>query len=498
METVAKKKRRTLTARGRAVLLLLALLALAALVLLERQLAQAPDADAVRPVINTSRSLFEYPLEDVTALTVQRLDEAPWTVHLDPESRLFVLDGENGFTLTENETNALRDAAHSMTCESVLADTPEEYADHLADFGLDDPERIAHISFSDGNTITLRVGDPIAGNATWYYATIDDDPCLYALGSGFVDALFVSEESLWEVTQPVIHKARIDRITLRQEDELRAEWTLLSDIAADDALDRWQITAPFSYPAAADSMSTLLQNASNLRLGAYVGPATAENLARYGFDVPRMTIDIHMAAGTIGTTNMDGAFTTEDWPESTVCFTIGGTRNDMVDYVRYEDGIYVSSHFTMGVFLSIDPRDSMNRYPVLTALGNLSSLTIEKNGEVTVYALTRTEQVAENNELLYDESGQIVYDTTVTRNGEAFDYAAFETAYNQLIKVSVSGVLPDGHTADTPHTIYTFTDVDGTMHTVSLHTYGVLHDAVAVDGHQAFYISKGAFATILE
>jgi len=97
-----------------------------------------------------------------------------------------------------------------------------------------------------------------------------------------------------------------------------------------------------------------------------------------------------------------------------------------------------------------------------------------------------------------DESGQIAYDTTVTRNGEAFDYAAFETAYNQLIKVSVSGVLPDGHTADTPHTIYTFTDVDGTMHTVSLHTYGVLHDAVAVDGHQAFYISKGAFATILE
>ncbi len=500
METVAKKKRRAITARGRLLILLLAVAAVVGLVLLERCLTQEPDAGAIPAAASTSRSLFSYAPEDVTAITVQRLEEAPWTVDLDPESGLFVLAGENGFTLTENETAALRDAAHTMICEAVLADDPAEYADHLADFGLDDPDRIASITFSDGRTLTLRVGNPTAGNAAWYYTTMDGDDCLYALGQGFVDALFVSEESLWEVTQPVIHRARIDRITLLQGDgSIHAEWTLLADITASDALDRWQITSPFSYPASSDSMSTLLKNTANLRLGAYVGPATPENLTLYGFDAPRMTIEIHMAAGTIGTTNMDGAFTTEDWPENTVRLTIGGQRSDMVDYVRYEDGIYVSSHFTMGVFLSIDPRDSMNRYPVMTALGNLAALTIEKNGETTHYALTRNEQVAENNELIYDETGSLVYDVTVTRNGEAYDYAAFEAAYEQLITISVTGVIPDGDAADNaPHTIYTFTDVDGTVHTVALHSYGVLHDAIAVDGHQAFYISKGAFTTDLE
>lgn len=498
METVVKKKRRA-GRPGRLLLLLSAVLVLAAVLSLRQQLAQEP-ADHTPRAVSTSRAIFAYEAEDVTAITVQRLDEAPWTVMLDEESGRFVLQGENSFTLSEAETDELRDAAHAMICEEVLAEDTADYADHLADFGLADPDRIASITFRDGTVITLRVGAQAAHNSAWYYAAIDGDDCLYALGTGFVDALFVSEESLWEVTQPTLHKARIDRITLRGSDgSIQTEWVLQADIADSDALDRWQITAPFSYPAAADSMTTLLANAANLRLGAYVAPATPENLALYGFDAPRMTIELHMAAGTIGTTNMDGAFTTEDWPEGAVTFVIGGERSDMVDYVCYEGNIYVSSHFTMGVFLNIDPRDSMNRYPVLTALGNLASLTIEDNGVTTVYALTRTEQVAENNDLVYDEEGNLVYDVTVTRNGEAFDYAAFEAAYEKLITVSVTGVLPEGDTAaDAPHTVYTFTDVDGTVHTVALHSYGVLHDAVAVDGHQAFYISKGGFKFNLE
>ena len=33
---------------------------------------------------------------------------------------------------------------------------------------------------------------------------------------------------------------------------------------------------------------------------------------------------------------------------------------------------------------------------------------------------------------------------------------------------------------------------------IGLTSYGVLHDAVSVDGHQAFYITKGAFSLGME
>lgn len=494
MEPVAKRKRRSFGPRSRLLLLLSAALVLTALALLLLHLSKEPHAAAPQPA-STARTLFSHAPEDVKAITVQRPNEAPWAVTEDEASRLFVLTGEDSYTLSEQETAKLRDAAHDMTCEAVLAQNRAEYAGHLADFGLDAPGRVASITFSDGSTVTLRVGSATAHNAAWYYTTIDGDDCLYALGTGFVDALFVSRESLVDVVQPVLHRARIDRITLTRGDgSIQAEWTLQGSIEAGDASDRWRITQPFAYPADAQSMSSILTNAANLRLGAYVAPATPDNLTRYGFDTPRMTIEIHMAPGTIGTTDMDGAFTAEDWPESTCTFVIGGQRSDMVDYVLHENSIYVSSHFTMGVFLSVDPRSSMSRYPVLTALGNLAQLTIDAPEGSTAYVLTRTERIAENNDLVYDADGRIVYDMSVTRNGEACSFEAFEAAYDRLITVSVSGVLPEDSVVDeAPHTVYTFTDVDGTVHTVALHTCGVLHDAVSVDGHLAFYLVKGEF-----
>lgn len=500
MEPVARKTRRTGGKHARIALLILlaAVLALTlALIQLTRQEPQnaVSDAPAADQVL-----LFAYPPEDVLSVDVRIEDEPRWQVVQDAETGLFVLQGDDGFMLSQTMTSLIQEGARTLTCESILSENPSEYAEHLADFGLDTPSRIASITFRDGRVITVRIGDRAPHTNAWYYMTIDGDDRLYALSTGMVNALSLSRESLREVTQPVIHKTRIDRITLTDASGTPvAQWALQGSIEASDALDRWQITQPYVYPASAQSISALLQNAANLRLGAYVAPATAENLTSYGFDEPRMTIDIHMAEGTIGTTNAEGVFTTEDWPESAVTLVIGGARSDLVDYVLFGDSIYVSSHFTVGVFLNADVRSSMNRYPVLTALGNLSSLLIMQDGQSTEYVITRTERVEPNNELATDEYGSIIYDFTITCNGSPVSYTAFEAAYEQLITVSVSGLLSESDVWDPiPHTTMTFTDTDGTVHTVSLHDCGLLHDAVSVNGHTVFYIGKGELLRSLQ
>ena len=499
MQPVEKKKRHIPARRERLILLALCTAALVAVLLLTWRLSQ-PAPVEITSGGSLVETVYAHAAEDVVSMTIHRSGEPAWTLETDPETGRFRLTGEDGYLLTETKTRQMQQAAAVITAEQVISADPAEYAGHLTEYGLEPPDCTAVITFADGTVRTLHIGSRAAHTSAWYYMTLEGDDRLFALSTGMVEALFVSRESLHEVTQPTLHKVRIDRLTLRHGDgSIRAEWTLPCAIDETDAAERWRITAPFSYPADPDAVSSLLTNAANLRLGAYVAPATPENLTHYGFDTPRQIIEIHMAEGAIGTTGWDGTYTVTDWPESTVTFVIGGARSDMVDYVLCGDAICVSSHFTMGVFMDVDPADSMNRYPVLVALGNLASLTIEQGGTTTTYALTRTEQVAPNNDLVYGEDGSLLWETTVTRNGEPCDFAAFEAAYTQLASVSVAGSIPAGDTVDAePHTVYTFTDVDGSVHTVALTSYGVLHDAVSVDGHQAFYIEKNRFQLGLE
>lgn len=484
----APEKRRLLLLAG--ALILLAVIAAAAVLMRQEEASDWPDP------VPTGQTLFAYAPAQVSSITIRRREEAPWT--LTQANGQLALDGDTAFPLSDAAAAALLDAACNLPCEAVLTEDPAEYSDHLADFGLDSPRYEAVITYTDGVTAHLAIGNPGAENNAWYYMTLRDDPRLFSFSRGMVEALFVSRDSLRETVSPQIHKARIDRITLTGPDSV-IEWQLQGKITDPDAIDKWFITQPYSYPADAEAMSRLLSNLANLRLGAYVCPATEDNLTALGFDTPRLSIELHMAAGAIGVTNAEGAVDVTDYPASTVAFVIGGQQNDLVDYVRFGDAIYVSSHFTIGLFIDYDEAATMSRYPVLTALGNLASLTIETSDAATTYVLTRTEQVAANNELLLDENGSPVYDVALTCNGQPASYEAFRIAYEALMLTTVSGALPeDAELTAQPHTVFTFTDVDNTVHTVALADFDALHDAVIVDGHAAFYLIKGGFQLKLD
>lgn len=497
----ARRFRRIPQEKRRILLLFFALMMLAATIA-ALTLTPAPEAE-ITESLNTSVVLYEYGYSELGSVTIRRGSEAPWTAVYSGgdgvDDQAVTILGEDGFTLTGEDSIDFLLGAVCLVAEEVLTDDPAEYADHLADFGLDDPEYEARIVYTDGTDITLRVGDQ-GPEGTWHYLLINGDDRLFAFSNGSVESLFVNRETLRKVEQPTLHKARINQITLTGPDGVEAQWTLTGLITDADAIDKWQITAPFAYPADSTAMTSLLSNIANLRLGAYICPATPEALTQYGFDAPRLTIDIHMAPGTIATTNAEGMAETADWPESTVTFVIGGARNDMVDYVLCGDSIYISSHFTMGMFIGYDVRATMSRYPIMTALGNLASLTIINPTATYEYVLTRTERVAENNELVTDANGNVVYDVTVTDNGEPYDYTAFAATYNAWTQATVSGALPeDWQPTETPQYKYIFTDVDGTVHTLELTTFDALHDAVIIDGHHAFYLIKGGlFATLPE
>ena len=492
MHQVQKKKRRTLR-HGRALMLAAAVMLLlacgAAYVLLSRP--STVDLSGIDSP-QEGGTLYEYEAGDVQRIAVTLRSGESWAA-LHKEDGSLSLEGDGGFLVEPEIAEDLLAAASVVAYSEILTDDPAEYADRLAEFGLDTPRATVEITYADSVECVLRIGDPCeVENNSFYYMTVDGDQRLFGLDRGTAMDLIQQRGALYDVTQPTLHKARMDRITFARgaEGEVWAQWTLRGDIGG-DAIDRWMLTAPALYPADGESMDKLLDNLSNIRLGAYVGEATEENLQACGFDNPRLILTLHQAAGSIGTTNEDGAVSAVDWPEDEFTLIVGGARNDSVDYVRVEDKIYVTSHYSLQVFMETEPASTVSRYTVPVALGNLTRLSIATDGTTDEYVLTRQEQVAENNELVTDEDGNVVYDTRCTLNGEEISYSAFEAAYNDLLLVTVSGQLPAGWEAqEAPHTVFTF-EGGGERHTVELTRFDALHDAVVIDGYAMFYLIQG-------
>lgn len=493
MERIRRKERRA-RPRGRWPLLVLACVALIAAAGGAWWNARNQEMPVRTP--DTAEILMEHAAEEVSRIAVTlRLGEG-WSA-VQPSPGCLALEDDPDFPVDARRAASILEAARMVSCEAVLTDDPELYAGHLSDFGLEHPRLVAQLAYTDGSEVTLRVGDAVAGEGvSWYYMTVDGDDRLFAVDQGTIDDLTVDRARLYPVEQPTLHQARFDRMELLGPGgAVIGAWALEGDIGNADAGDRWRLTEPVAYPADAQAMAGLKNNLANLRLGAYVGPATEENLRRYGFDEPRLTIAIHQAAGSIGGVNEEGTYTVTDWPEDTFTLTVGGAKNEDVDYVRYEDGIYISSHYLLQVFMTLDALDTLNRYVVPTALGNLASLTIEQGEETTEYVLTRRERVTANNELETDAEGAPVYDVTVERNGQEMTYAALEAMYNRLITVTVSGRLPAGWTTDEPpHTRLIFHDVSGDSHVVALTAFDALHDAVFLDGEAVFYLIHGGLS----
>lgn len=492
MLEVKKKQRRSLP-RGRLWLLLCALalaLCVGAGILL-----MPPGETTQEPDHDTSGVLAEHGAEQVRRLAISLRGGDSWAAMQSAEGTL-TLEDDPDYAVSAAKAAALLEAAGRVSYQAVLAEEPADYAGRLADFGLEDPRVLLDVAYADGSRWVVRVGDQFTlDDGMAYYMLVEGDDRLFALDKGSAEELMVERALLHPVTQPTLHKARFDRITLADgQGNVLADWMLRGAIGG-NALDRWLLTAPVRYPVDGEAMDALQDNLLNLRLGAYVGAATPENLSEYGFDQPRLVLTVHQAAGAIGTTGADGVYAVTDWPEDTFTLTIGGAKSDVVDYVRVGEEIYLTSHFTLEVFLDMDPASTLSRYIVPVALGNLKSLTIRTAEGEQAYEIIRTERVAENNELLTDSQGRVLYDVTCTLNGMEIGYASFESAYNELLKATVSGNLPEGWSAEEePHTTYVFEAVTGERYTLELTRFDAMHDAVLLDGCGLFYLIRDGLA----
>ncbi|MBR4082460.1 MAG: DUF4340 domain-containing protein [Clostridia bacterium] len=497
MQGVERKTSRT-PRLARWMYLALALMLLAgaagAYLLLAREEPQPAMTDAI-----TYGELFVHEEKDVQRVALTLRSGESWAMARQADGT-FLLEGERDWRVSDAKAAQLLRLTAVISYDDVLTEDAAAYAEHMADFGLVQP-LVVTVDYADGQQVTMRIGASSGmTDETWYYMTVDGDPRLFAVDKGTAEGLSVERALLHPVTQPTLHKSRMAEITFYgSAGDVLAAWTLQGAITDSDAAGSWMMTAPYRYPVDAEAMDALRSNLANIRLGAYEGQATPDNLTRCGLDDPQFVLTVRQAAGTTNVTGADGSISPVDWPESTFTLSVGGAKNDNVYYVQVEDSIYLTSRFSMATFMDMEPLTTISRYPVMVASTQLDSFTVETAAGTEDYRITREPRVAENNALLTDEEGNTVYDVTCTRNGESVPWDAFEAAYLRLETVRVSGILPDGWQVVEPaHTIFTLRTTAGTEHTIALAPFDALHDAVIVDGCALFYLIRGGMSFGME
>ncbi len=444
------------------------------------------EAEPVPERTKTGGSLVSRDPSEIARMTIRVRGREAWTAERDAEGRL-ILSGAEGWTVDPALGERIEDALANLVFEDILTENPEEYRDHLEDFGLSDPALTARVLYTDGTEITLRIGDSSGlADQNFRFMTVEGDDRLYALAGSFLEDLQVEQELLHPVEQPEIQTGRLDRITvLDGEGRKTKEWLLQGKITDADAPASWLVSLPVSYPADQDAVSSLKKNVGNLRMGLYVAEATEENLAAYGLDRPQTVLEIHLAAGTTGQVTEDGVYGAVDRAEETLRFCFGNSRNEMTDYVLFGETSYTMNHFTAAAVTELDPADTLARYPVTVPLETLGGLTVERaDGTKDEYRLSTVSLPPEQ-----EGEGERTA-VTCTKNGQEADYEAFAAVYQRWQVVTVSGSLPEGWQKQETEVRMTFTALSGKTHVLELSPYDALHDAVTLDGSTLFYLVK--------
>lgn len=369
-----------------------------------------------------------------------------------------------------------------LYASQTLTDDPDAYRHHLDDFGLADPAALLEVEYSDGERLSIWVGDE-APDTGQRYMLISEDHRLYLCQSQMADAFVFDYRLFLAVDQPRPSSERIDRVTVYDAAggmcfEYRAADAreISGGAEADDA--RFNLLHPVCYPVDAEAFKPVLTALDNFVLGPRQAEDTPENRMALGFGVTEYVLSVHETAGFERALSPDGAVTRETRGERTLVIEVGAVTGDISRYVAVGGYIYKINNFQLSFVYGLDPYSTLLRKPFDIPVEDVRAF---EHGQDRYTLLRETQQYAP------DEGFPVM---KVYKNGVPDDGEAFDARFRSLADVTVSGRLPEDFVPDGVTDKYVITAGSETRE-VTLAEYDSLHDAVGINGIYVFYIIKG-------
>ena len=139
-----------------------AVIILVAMLLILMNLPSSDGGGASSTASSTSISLNTKTADDVSKVEVKN-DSDSYTVEMKSEDS-YSVEGLDGFDLNKTSISALKSDSAGVAATQLV----EEQAEDLSIYGLDSPKAEATITYKDGETLSLAVGNEAAGDAGTY------------------------------------------------------------------------------------------------------------------------------------------------------------------------------------------------------------------------------------------------------------------------------------------------------------------------------------------
>lgn len=414
---------------------------------------------------------------ETLTINYERDENGKLSYHVEPEATFF-----------EYNTSKFRSMMFTMTSLNAVK-IVSEHPENLADYGLDEPQFRMQMSFEDGHSVTLYVGDPTPVDR-YYYAKTDASDTVYVIGNYITSLLMRSEleyrniATFPQYTEDDIY-SNINWLRVTKRDGTVVEVVLDTDFSMEGnkASSSYMLLSPVVSSCTDELVqSKLLDVAATITFGSILQDITPAELADYGFENP-------------------GRFEISDVEGNTLDLVVGGSLSTGLDYVimgeqydAYLAGevdvltLLSYSHDAFGV-LDIDYTTLLNRAIWIQNIHEVKTIIYDMAG--TVYTMEMDE---------YDDvtgSGVEVVRTVGTINGKSITETNTKRLYSRTLNLREVGEVPaDAQLGDVSYTI-TLVLKDGSTRKLEMLKLNERQYACRVDGVTEFYIYRSNIETLI-
>ena len=427
-----------------------------------------------RPTEEPPAPAFDWSAEDPDRVTLlQTSRDAILRIEVETREETLVIerrdDGSfrpqyaHDVAFNASQVNRVVGNATSVSSRRVIGEV-----DNTADYGFDAPRaRIRVVTADEEHSLIVGAMTP-ARDA--FYVMRPDDPNVYSVFSSWINPFLTTTDALRVRALPPIAAEALTRVRIRTLDGRLIE---ASRRAIDEDADvelgfaSFVVTSPFAraYQANTNWLEELSQQLPQLRVGRFVDDAPT-NLARYGLEPARATIDVSDADNTLSLRIGDE--------------TDGG-RYALLDGDR---SVFVLSGAEP--IVSVRPYSTISAFALILNIDLIDSFVVEAPGERFVGRIERTEVDGEDD----PEERFLLNDTEI-------EDSQFRRLYQWAI-----GLMFDAEgatrTSGEPAATITYNFVDGSpSRSVSFIPENQNFHAVVRNGQTEFLIARAKIERML-
>lgn len=371
----------------------------------------------------------------ISRVDIRNTDDT-YSLAYDTTNKRWALTGYEDIALNTELTDTLV-AYSTLISAADRVETPGA----LKEYSLDTPTATGTITYTDGTTVTLTVGNPTPAKDR-YYVQISGDNAVYMFDSDCVYLFTVRGIAFADTTlvsAPTVKSTDTDGTAVLKEvsysgkkhpTPLKIRRSYSTD-SEEIALFSYVIAQPYQR-GASDAAISQLTNFKSLQASQalYLHP-TAEQKKKLGFNDPLIVMDMTMAVETTEADGNDAQAEKKTYYNSYSTTITVGSMDSSSNYVvmaKGIDAIFLVDNSALAAVAERTYDNTVNQLLFLKNISQFGRLSITTNGQTHDFYLTHHPEKEKNDDTL-----------TVTCNGKQYPTGDFRELYQMLMSLERYG-----------------------------------------------------------